>query len=196
MAGRKFSRRDLFRGFGRRVETVANRTVAAARPTGGLAFLRPPGFTGEGTEACRECTACAEACPRESIFPMKRGASPDHTPLIDPTKDPCVLCDDLPCITACPSSVLVPVARQDVRMGVAEILEDRCLHDQAKPCLDCYRACPLPGVAMAFDPVPYGVKPRVIAEGCTGCGACLHACPERPRAMRMLPAPGPTKGRP
>jgi len=170
---------------------VANRTAAAVRPTGGIAFLRPPGFSGSGTEACRECTACTEACPRDAIFPMKRGASPDQTPLIDPSKAPCVLCDDLPCIPACPSGVLLPVARTEVRMAVVEIIEDRCLHARKKPCLDCFRACPLPNVAIAVDKVDYGLKPRVVAEACTGCGNCLYACPERPRAMRMLPVPRP-----
>ncbi|MDF1564208.1 MAG: 4Fe-4S dicluster domain-containing protein [Deltaproteobacteria bacterium] len=187
MADRKLSRRDLFRVFGRRVEKVANRTVAVARPAGGLAFLRPPGFTGKGTEACRDCVACLEACPRESIFPMKRGASPDHTPLIDPTKAPCVLCDDLPCIQACPSGVLAPVPREEVRMAVAEIIEDRCRHAEGKACLDCFRACPLPQIAMRVEKVEYGLKPGVIPDGCTGCGNCLYSCPERPRAMRMVP---------
>ena len=38
---------------------------------------------------------------------------------------------------------------------------------------------------------PSGPKPVVFSEGCTGCGACLYACPERPRAIRLIPAATP-----
>jgi NAD-dependent dihydropyrimidine dehydrogenase PreA subunit len=72
-------------------------------------------------------------------------------------------------------------------MATAEIVSDLCRHAFDKPCLDCYHACPLPGVAMVADPTRIGPRPRVLPEGCTGCGNCLYACPERPRAIRMLP---------
>jgi len=105
--------------------------------------------------------------------------------VINPLRAPCVLCDDLPCISACPSQVLVPVARQEVRLATATIIEEACRHAKGEPCVSCYEACPLPGIAIRTEPSAQGLRPVVVDEACTGCGNCLYRCPERPRAIQM-----------
>ncbi len=203
MANRRYSRRDLFRLFGARVKNAAEPVARAVRPqppgasagdapgaaaARDLVWIRPPGY-GEGTtEVCGGCDACLEACGPEAIVKLT-----DGTPGIDPRRQPCLLCGDLPCIEACPSDVLQPLRTPAMaRMAVAEIVAERCRHGRGEPCSDCYTACPLPGRAMALvTGGPAGPKPVVFAEGCTGCGACLYACPERPRAIRLVPAATP-----
>jgi ferredoxin-type protein NapG len=199
----RYSRRDLLRGVGRRLGSLAPNPAPAAPRVPGR--LRPPGWTGRHTEACADCTDCLEACPRDAIFKVASGDG-QGTPAIDPLSAPCVLCLDLPCIPACPAEVLLPVTRTEVRMGTAEVIEARCRHHRGEACTTCHDACPLPGVAMILEATSPGAsappraagrdapeagrRPVIVPEACTGCGTCLWACPERPRAIRIHPAPG------
>ncbi|RMG14033.1 MAG: 4Fe-4S dicluster domain-containing protein [Deltaproteobacteria bacterium] len=177
----RFSRRGLFRRFGQRLDATRRRRRIRV-----LRWLRPPGFSGEGIEACLHCDACVQACPRGAL---RKVVLDGHTvPAIDPLRAPCVLCDDLPCIPACPHGVLKPVAREAVRLGRAEVVSDRCAHGRGEACTACFDACPLPGLAISLLPgAPEGPVPRIHGDACTGCGSCLHACPEDPKAIRILP---------
>jgi len=191
MARSTFSRRDLFRLVGRRVrdavEPVARGRLSADRRT--LNWLRPPGWTGRSTDACKDCHACTDACPPGAILER-----PDGTPSIDPERIACALCDDVPCAAACPADVLEPLPSAEVRMALAVVDPVTCRHAKGEACTACYTACPLPGTAMALvTGGPTGPRPAVLEEGCTGCGTCLYACPERPRAIRMVVAAAPTR---
>ena len=177
---RRFSRRSLFRRFGERLDATRKvRTVRIRR------WLRPPGWTGRGFEACAHCDACVTACPRDALVKITLEGA--RVPAIDPVRAPCVLCDDLPCIPACPHGVLLPVAREAVRLGLAEIVPEHCAHHRGQACTVCFEACPLPAVAMVLEyGAAEGPVPRVVNDACTGCGSCLHACPEDPKAIRIL----------
>ena len=49
----------------------------------------------------------------------------------------------------------------------------------------CYDACPVKNHALCVDPVT-GIK-YINADACTGCGACVDACPFDPPRVKMHP---------
>ena len=85
-------------------------------------LLRPPGAITEQKflNACTRCEKCIQACPKDAIIkaPKKMGFFIMGTPYIDPLKNPCVMCDDLPCISACPDAALLPVPALRFKFGL------------------------------------------------------------------------------
>lgn len=144
---------------------------------------RPPGAIDEELflEQCTRCDACIHACPHDAIIhapPRFRRAA--GTPMIDPMRQPCWMCEDTPCIAACEPRVL----RDDMplRMAVARVSPITCLAHQHSFCTVCSEQCPVPG---AIE-VTQG-KPRIIEEVCTGCGVCQHVCPAPENAILLMP---------
>ena len=94
-------------------------------------LLRPPGAISERQflQACSHCDECIHACPKDAILraPKKMGFLVFNTPYIDPMRNPCVMCTDLPCISACPDKALLPVQElSDVNMGYAILDKNKC----------------------------------------------------------------------
>ena len=150
------------------------------------AMLHPPGAepASRFDALCIKCGKCIEACPYEAIHaaPLEYGANAGQ-PIIDAREQACRLCEDFPCIEACPTGALSPVeGREDVRMGRAVIDKDTCLSYMGMRCEVCYRACPLIDVAIRID---YGAREGddihalfrpVVEDACVGCGLCVERC--------------------
>jgi ferredoxin-type protein NapG len=156
--------------------------VPETRPAG---RLRPPGALPEPDFllACHRCNKCVEACPPSAIRPLAATAGlAAATPVIDPVVQPCHLCADTPCITACPSGALLPL--EDVkaaRMGLARITAAQCLTTLGKECDYCVASCPVGGALTQET----GQVPVVAADVCTGCGICVYVCPADPKAIAI-----------
>lgn len=74
------------------------------------------------------------------------------TPYLDVREMPCMLCDDFPCVAACPTEALSGIKKkQDVDMGVAIIDEKKCIAYQGIRCEVCYRVCPFIDEAIKID---------------------------------------------
>jgi len=147
-------------------------------------FLRPPGALPEDEllRLCEPCDACAKACPYSVILPLgpAYGAAAG-TPAVLPRDGPCRLCDGLPCAAACPTGALRPVPISEVRMGTARLAPERCWAVQGQPCDYCVTACPIGETALRWD----GGRPEVVADGCVGCGLCVHYCTATPPALAV-----------
>ncbi|MNY31668.1 quinol dehydrogenase periplasmic component [compost metagenome] len=166
----------------RPVAPAAPRVVRGCRPPGAIAEA-------EFLERCTRCAACVPVCPGGTIklagieAPFAEG-----TPFLpDLAKRPCFMCDDMPCIRACPEGALVPLPREDVRLGLAFIDPARCKAHGDQACDDCLERCPFPGVALFADEQGH---PVVNPEACTGCGFCAYHCTATPGAIAIVqPAP-------
>lgn len=145
--------------------------------------LRPPGAVEESAflDGCTKCEACILACPHDAIIKaparFRRAA---ETPMIDPLRQPCWMCEGYPCIDACEPGVL----RHDVpkQMGTARIETFSCLAYQGTFCTVCHEQCPVEGAIELCEG-----KPQVIEERCTGCGVCQHVCPAPANAILLMP---------
>jgi len=161
------------------VQTKIDKVNAAVdKVTKRVPLIRPPGAISEKAflNACSRCDECKNACPKDAIqmAPKKMGFLIMGTPYIDPLKNPCVMCDDLYCISACPDKALMPVASPaDVTMGYAILDKKHCqtYGDEPTFCQQCVIDCPIPGAITQVDS-----KPIFHKKVCTGCGVCVRSC--------------------
>ncbi len=151
--------------------------------------LRPPGAISEKAflQACSRCDECIHACPKDAIqrAPKKMGFLIHNTPYIDPMRNPCVMCTDLPCIPACPDGALLPVQElSDVSMGYAILDKKKCQAYGDTFCQQCVIDCPVPGAIHQVDD-----KPIIDKNICTGCGVCMRSCStvNIPLAIKIKP---------
>jgi len=152
-------------------------------------LLRPPGEISERQflQACSHCDECIHACPKDAILraPKKMGFLVFNTPYIDPLRNPCVMCTDLPCISACPDEALLPVQNlTDVNMGYAILDKKKCQAYGDTFCQQCVIDCPVPGAIYQVDD-----KPIIDKNICTGCGVCMRSCStvNIPLAIKIKP---------
>jgi ferredoxin-type protein NapG len=173
------TRRDLLRGL---LDPFRPARPAELSPE---TMLRPPGALSPDQaflEACSGCADCVPVCPSDAII-MLDVARETKLPGIAPSRRPCTLCADLPCVAACPDGALAnPGGPERVRLGIAKVDPRRCVTFRGERCDRCYRACPYPDRAIMM----IGARPLVGSGACTGCGLCEHACPETPKAIEVI----------
>lgn len=153
-------------------EFVLKKPSGQSRRNGGF-IQRPPHAVPESefVVGCTKCDACLEACPPHAIFrtPESEGIMAG-LPIIDAQSQPCLMCDDMPCVPACEAGVLrfdAPVA-----MGLAVIDSTTCLAFQGTVCTACAEQCPVEN-AITME----AGHPIIDTDACTGCGVCLYVCP-------------------
>jgi ferredoxin-type protein NapG len=178
---RAFFTQGFRRVMGKAVDTVSERIAPSS-------YVRPPGALPEAAflGACTRCGKCTEVCPANAISPL----SPDHglaagTPALDVASRACVMCDDIPCASICPTDALeVPGGLWKVlRLSAISIDTERCIAWRDVSCGVCAQACPLGTAALDLD---HGGRP-VVGAACTGCGVCINACVTLPSSILSKP---------
>ncbi len=150
-------------------------------------YLRPPGALAEAdfAQACTRCNKCVEACPAQCIRLDIAGVDAEGLPYIVPREMPCVVCDTLACMPACPTGALKLVPREHVKMGLAKVDTQLCRRHEGEDCQLCVQACPIGETAITISAATG--KLRVRRQGCIGCGVCEQACPVEPAAIQIHP---------
>jgi ferredoxin-type protein NapG len=180
--------------------------------------LRPPGALKEEDfmKTCIRCGLCVEACKNrenkividgKEIETLKLAAPGDNAPIGTPyfiaREGPCFMCDEIPCMYACPTGALTPkmceddkgnVSIDNAKMGVAVIDPSSCIAFWGLQCTACYRACPELDKAITIEwkknertgKHAYRI-PVVHIEACTGCGMCEMACVTEKPAIKVFP---------
>ncbi len=155
--------------------------VAPAEP------LRPPGAlpAAEFLTACTRCGECVPVCPPNALSLLPADAGPTAgTPVVTPTRQPCLMCTETPCITACEPRALVREGSIPA-IGRAEVDTSRCWSAQGQDCDYCARDCRRHVAAITLE---RGQVPVVNAKRCDGCGLCEYICPvPGGAAIRVIP---------
>lgn len=163
--------------------------------------LRPPGAGAEEDflGACIRCGLCVRDCPYNTLQ-LAKPETPvaTGTPYFTARKVPCEMCEDIPCVKACPTRALDHGLTEinKAKMGVAVLIDhETCLNFLGLRCDVCYRVCPVIDKAITLDLVPNlrtgrhaMFLPTVHSEHCTGCGKCEKSCVLEEAAIRVLPA--------
>ena len=164
--------------------------------------IRPPGALPEADflGACIRCGLCVRDCPYH-ILKLATPGEPvaTGTPYFVARQLPCEMCEDIPCVKACPSGALdhglTDINR--AQMGLAVLIDhETCLNFLGLRCDVCYRVCPLIDKAITLEQQhnPRTDKhtmflPTVHSDACTGCGKCEQACVLEVSAIKVLPRP-------
>jgi ferredoxin-type protein NapG len=162
--------------------------------------IRPPGALLEADfqGACIRCGLCVRDCP----YHILELAKPEHnvatgTPYFVARKLPCEMCEDIPCVKACPTGALDHQLTDinKAKMGLAVLIDhETCLNFLGLRCDVCYRVCPAIDKAITLEMLPNlrtgkhaMFLPTVHSDACTGCGKCEKSCVLEEAAIKVFP---------
>jgi ferredoxin len=154
-------------------------------------LLRPPGAQDEAEflSQCLRCQECVRGCLTGCLEPAGKeyGTSKLWTPRLNPGLAKCEfeLCGRA-CAEACPVGAISRPPDSEVRIGTAAVIRSKCISwNEGKACLICQERC----AYQAIEADSRG-RPRVIADKCTGCGACQNTCFTNPDPAIIVYPPG------
>ncbi|WP_228028808.1 ferredoxin-type protein NapG [Donghicola mangrovi] len=163
--------------------------------------LRPPGALPEDDflSACIRCGLCVRDCPYDTLKLAELGMDgpATGTPFFTAREIACEMCEDIPCVAACPTGALDKSLTNidDAKMGTAVLVDqENCLNFLGLRCDVCYRVCPVIDEAITLE-VRHNDRsghhaifaPTVAADRCTGCGICEKSCVLPEAAIKVLP---------
>ena len=155
-----------------RLAVLAGDTTAVA--------LRPPWSRAPEAfdSACTGCAKCVDACPTH-VLTIRAGLA-----RVDFTDAECTFCGA--CVDVCPEPAFNVAARgagERPWKAVARI-DATCLARLGVECQSCGDACEAQAIRFRVH-VGAVPDPRVDSSHCTGCGACVRACPATAITVRI-----------
>jgi len=176
---------------------AAYSTHSKALPAGAI---RPPGAGPEDDfqSACIRCGLCVRDCPYDILTlatPAQHVAT--GTPFFVARAKPCEMCEDIPCVKACPTGALDHQLTdiRNAKMGLAVLVDhETCLNFLGLRCDVCYRVCPAIDKAITLE-LRHNERtdrhtlflPTVHSNACTGCGKCEASCVLEVAAIKVYP---------
>lgn len=178
LSRRGFLRGQFFKADASSQETTEKKVQTSTIRTSDIPLLRPPHALDEAhfLSECDACGACINACPHQAL----RASTAAQTPHFVMEEVPCHLCEDMPCVNACPTNALG--LQQELHIGRAFLKVMNCLASLETFCTVCLERCPIEGAII----LERG-KPKIMANQCVGCGQCVYRCPAPSPALIVLP---------
>lgn len=163
--------------------------------------IRPPGALTEDEflGACVRCGLCVRDCPYDTLKLARLGEEVAlGTPYFTARDVPCEMCEDIPCVVACPTGALDHSLTDinDARMGLAVVIDQEgCIAFQGLRCEVCFNVCPVRNKAITLEKRHNERTgkhalfiPLVHSSDCTGCGKCEKACiVDDEAAIKVIP---------
>lgn len=128
-------------------------------------------------DICTRCGDCIVACP-EGILEIPERS---RLPIVNFAKGACTFCEA--CVDACEPKALVKGAGAPWAMKAA--ITSNCLSFQKVACRACADFCEMRAIRFHLRLGGQSI-PDLDSEACTGCGACLVACPNGSIEMREV----------
>jgi len=135
------------------------------------ALVRPPWVLTEQdfVDRCDRCDKCITACD-ERILVRGSGGFPE----VDFNRGGCTLCGD--CAAACPAGAFGETGDAVMPWAHRARVEANCLSVRGIVCRACGDACDTQAIRFRLQ-TGGRATPQIDSGTCTGCGACLYACP-------------------
>jgi ferredoxin-type protein NapF len=129
----------------------------------------------EFRSACDGCGACLERCANGILIAGVGGC-----PVVDFSRGSCSFCGA--CAEGCPREAFAPVQSRPT-WDIKARITDHCLGRNNVLCRTCAEHCPEDAIIF---PKQAGTisGPLVLADKCSGCGACFSPCPTGAIAMK------------
>lgn len=149
---------------------LSRRNLLRGRPGPATVPLRPPGAIpgNEFTNKCTGCGKCIVVCPQNIVISGSGGY-----PEVDFRRGECTFCEL--CIDHCPEDALLHSVQPPWQLQL--IVSDGCLAKRQVVCQTCGDACETQAISFTLRAGSVAT-PRIEQHDCTGCGACIAACPE------------------
>ena len=162
--------------------------------------IRPPGALEEKNflGACVRCGLCVRDCPYDTLRLAQPGENVAlGTPYFIAREIPCEMCEDIPCVVACPTGALDHSLTKidEARMGLAVVVDqESCIAFRGLRCEVCFNVCPVRNKAITLE-MQHNERsgkhalfiPVVHSSDCTGCGKCEQACILEEAAIKVFP---------
>lgn len=133
---------------------------------------RPPWAAPGFEDACTRCGTCLDACP-EGILTSGDGGFPEVD--VQQGSGECTFCRA--CVEACPEPAFRDPDDAPAWDRVADI-GTGCLAKSGVHCQTCGDVCDWEAIRFVPE-VGAPPQPNLAPDACTGCGACIAACPAR-----------------
>lgn len=155
--------------------------------------LRPPGAVDEEAfiAGCIRCGICVDVCRNHQTNVLRTMTLADGyynagLPIFASPESYCARC--LECTLVCPTKVLKTATRDNLGIGTAIVVKEKCFLTHGKYCDRCSHFCEL-GAIIDDETFVFQSKstkhsgkrnvrfPLVLEDICDGCGLCAYKCP-------------------